>query len=177
MGESRVNRKEFWVDARRGCDGPMVLKVSTFDRQRCLHVGWADLQKGQTISMSNLEVIKNLYAAFARGDGPAVVGAMNTAIVWNEAEHSIYADRNPYVGPDAIGGGIFFRFATEWDGFQVVPEAFHDAGETIVATGRYHGTYKATGSVVDAQFAHLWTLKDGKVAAFQQYTDTTQPVR
>jgi uncharacterized protein len=43
-----------------------------------------------------------------------------------------------------------------------------------VVEGRYRGTVKATGMPVDAQFAHVWHLRDGKVVRFQQYTDTGQ---
>ncbi|HVC47794.1 MAG TPA: nuclear transport factor 2 family protein [Terracidiphilus sp.] len=129
------------------------------------------------MSQSNLEIIKNGYAAFARGDAPAVFAIMDPAIVWYEAENFPYADRNPYIGPAAIGEGIFQRLATEWDGFQVAPTEFLDAGDTIIATGRYTGAYKATGIAIDAQFAHHWKLRNGKIIAFQQYTDTAQAVR
>jgi ketosteroid isomerase-like protein len=119
-------------------------------------------------------VIQDIYAAFARGDGPAALALMDAAMVWNEAENFPYADRNPYVGPAAIGEGVFFRLATEWDGFQAVPAEFLDAGESVVALGRYRATHKATGKALDAQFAHIWRLRDGKATTFQQYTDTAQ---
>jgi ketosteroid isomerase-like protein len=43
-----------------------------------------------------------------------------------------------------------------------------------LSTLRYDGKVKKTGKLVDAQAAHLWTLKDGKITAFQQYADTKQ---
>jgi uncharacterized protein len=88
------------------------------------------------MSQSNGEIIRNLYAAMARGDGPAALAGMDTAIVWNEAENFPYADRNPYVGSAAVAEGVFFRLATEWDDFQVIPAEFLEAGETVVVTGR-----------------------------------------
>ncbi len=127
--------------------------------------------------MTNLELIEEVYAAFSRGDGPAVLGAMDAKVVWNEAENSLYADRNPYLGPQAVAEGIFTRFAVEWEAFQAIPAEFLDAGDTIVVRGRYYGTYKATEFAVDAQFAHFWSVRDGKVVAFQQFTDTSQPAR
>ncbi len=129
------------------------------------------------MSQSNLDIIKNGYAAFARGDAPAVLSAMDPGIVWYEAENFPYSDHNPYIGPAAVAEGVFLRLATEWDGFQVVPTEYLDAGDTIIATGRYTGTYKATGIAIDAQFAHHWKLRDGKIVGFQQYTDTAQAAR
>jgi ketosteroid isomerase-like protein len=125
----------------------------------------------------NVAVVKDLYAAFARGDGPGAFALMDPAIVWNEAEGFPYSDRNPYVGPAAIGEGVFFRLATEWDGFVAAPEKFLDAGESVVAMGRYTATHKGTGKALDAQFAHVFGLSDGKVVSFQQYTDTAQASR
>jgi uncharacterized protein len=129
------------------------------------------------MSETNVGLIQNLYAAFARGDGAAALAGMHATIVWNEAEGFPYADRNPYVGPAAVGEGVFFRLATEWDNFQAVPSELLDAGDTVVALGRYTATYKATGAPLDAQFAHVWRLRDGKVISFQQYTDTAQAAR
>jgi hypothetical protein len=39
------------------------------------------------------------------------------------------------------------------------------------ALGDYSGTYKATGRSVEAPFAHVWQLVDGKVVSFHTYTD------
>ena len=47
----------------------------------------------------------------------------------------------------------------------------------MISTGRYTGVYKAGGKSIDAQFAHFWTLRDGRVTRFQQYADTLQVAR
>jgi hypothetical protein len=126
------------------------------------------------VSQQNADLMKSLYAAFGRGDVPTVLGAMDPAIVWNEAEGFPYADKNPYVGPQAVLEGVFMRLGSEWDGFAVAVEEVHDAGDVVVATGRYGGAYKKTGTRIHAQFAHVWKLRGGKVVSFQQYTDTLQ---
>jgi ketosteroid isomerase-like protein len=129
------------------------------------------------MSHANVDTIRSAYEAFGRGDVPTVLGYLDPDIHWNEAEGFIYADGNPYVGPDAVLSGVFARLATEWDGFAVAAHAFHDAGDTVVTEGYYTGTYKATGTPVRSQFAHVWTFRDGKIAGFQQYTDTLQFTR
>jgi len=105
---------------------------------------------------------------------PFVIGILDPQIVWNEAENFVYADHSPYVGLDAVLTGLFARLGGEWDGFSAVPREIVDGGETVVALGRYGGTYKATGVKVDAQFVHVFKFRDGKIAKFQQYTDTAQ---
>jgi len=122
----------------------------------------------------NGTIVQSFYAAMGRGDIPAAFGLLAPDIVWNEAENFLYADKNPYVGMDAVLGGLFARLAAEWEGFSAVPESIIDGGDTVVALGRYGGVYKATGAKVNAQFVHVFWVKDGKVARFQQYTDTAQ---
>lgn len=126
------------------------------------------------MSQDNVKIVRSMYDAFGRGDVPSVLSVLDPQIEWLEAENFIYADRNPYIGPDAILEGVFMRLATEWDGFAVSPEEVLDAGETVVARGYYSGTYKKTGKKVRAQLAHFFTFRDGKVIKFQQYTDTAQ---
>ena len=129
------------------------------------------------MSQENVELVQAIYAAFGAGDVPGVVGRMSPEIVWNEAENFPYADRNPYLGPEAILTGVFARLGTDWEGFAAVPDEYLDAGDTVVVLGRYHGTFKATGEMLDAQLVHVWRLEDGKAVAFQQYTDTLQAAR
>jgi uncharacterized protein len=40
----------------------------------------------------DVEIVQNLYAAFAKGDVPAVLQKFDPKIVWNEAENFPYAD-------------------------------------------------------------------------------------
>lgn len=125
--------------------------------------------------MSNVALLKNLYAAFVRGEMPTVLGAMSPDIRWYQAESNPY---NPsgeaWVGPDTVLNNLFMKLGGEWDGFDVQPHAFHDAGDTVVVEARYKGIYKATGKKLDAQVCHIWDVKDGKVVRFQQYVDTKQ---
>ena len=122
----------------------------------------------------NSKTIEAFYAAMGRGDIPFMIGTLDPRIVWNEAENFVYADQSPYVGVDKLLSGLFARLVGEWDGFAAVPHEIVDGGETVVALGRYGGVYKATGVKVDAQFVHVFWFKDGKIATFQQYTDTAQ---
>lgn len=126
------------------------------------------------MSAENKQVIEGLYEAFGRGDVPSIIGALDPEIEWWEAENFIYADKNPYRGPQTVLMGVFGRIMNDWDGFTVTPEEVLDAGDTIVGRGHYAGKYRKTGRSVKAQFAHVFKMRDGKVVKFQQYTDTAQ---
>jgi ketosteroid isomerase-like protein len=127
--------------------------------------------------MSSADVVRKLYAAFETGDVPAVLGLMAPNIVWNEAENFLYADRNPYKGPQAILEGVFMRIGGDFENFAVKPEEIIESGDTVVMFGRYTGTFKATGKAINLQASHVWRVKDGKVTQFQQYVDTLAAAR
>lgn len=129
------------------------------------------------MSVENVAVVKGIYQAFGNGDVPAVVAALSPEIEWNEAENFPYSDGNPYRGPDAVLGGVFARIGGEWDGFAVEAEQFLDAGDTVIMTGRYTGTCKATGRSMNPQVAHFWTLSGGRAVRFQQLVDTLAVAR
>jgi len=126
------------------------------------------------MSHENVELIQSLYAAFAAGDVPTVIGAMDPGMVWNEAENFPYADGNPYIGPQAVLDGVFMRLGSEWDYWTLDVQEIISSGDVVIACGRYKAKNKETGRVIDAQFAHFWGLREGKLAKFQQYADTYQ---
>ena len=114
--------------------------------------------------------MQKVYDAFAKGDIPSVLGFLTPDSEWTEAEGFPYG--GTYRGPRAVLEGVFMRLGSEWNGFAAVPDEFIDGGDTIVALGKYSGTYKKTGKSFQANFAHVWKLKDGKAVRFVQYVDT-----
>lgn len=130
-------------------------------------------QLGLISDPNNVTLIDNLYKAFAVGDIPTVLGGMDAKIFWNEAEGNAYADGNPYIGPDAVLNGVFARIGADHEYFKLADIHLHEMSDNqVLATLRYDAKVKKNGADYNAQVAHLWTLKDGKVVGFQQYVDT-----
>ncbi len=154
---------------RMSPDGRIAEEQDFFDNMALLS------QLGVVSAPGNVAVVDGLYQAFAKGDIPGALGAMDANIVWNEAEGFPYADRNPYEGPDAVLNGVFARIGAEWEYWNLTNIQLHEMSNNMVlATLRYEAKHKATGKTINSQTAHLWTLKDGKIVAFQQFTDTKQ---
>ena len=124
---------------------------------------------------TNVAIIQGIYSDFATGNVPGVLGVLDAKVEWNEAESFIYGDNKPFIGPDAVVNGVFAKIGAEWDGFTIANlQVLGMDNGMVLATGRYQAKYKKNGVALDAQMAHLWTLKDGKIIKFQQYTDTKQ---
>lgn len=73
--------------------------------------------------------------------------------------------------------GVSARCGGEWEGFGVDMLKLKDAGDTVVASGRYRGIWRVTGRPMNPQVVHIWTMKDGKAVAFQQHVDTLHVAR
>jgi ketosteroid isomerase-like protein len=115
---------------------------------------------------ANLELIKSTYLL-----GPAaLIPALAPDVEWTEAAGFPYG--GTYRGVDEIVQNVFARLGSEWEGFKADVENFHDAGDVIIATGFYRGTYRKTNRPMEASFAHVLTLKDGKIVRFVQYVDS-----
>ncbi|HEY5687604.1 MAG TPA: ester cyclase [Yeosuana sp.] len=130
-------------------------------------------QLGILSNPENVGIIDGLYHAFGAGEIPNVLAALDANVIWNEAEGNAYADGNPYIGPEAVLNGVFARVGADHEYFNLANIELHDmSNNQVLATLRYQGKLKKNGVIFDVQAAHLWTLKDGKVVAFQQYVDT-----
>ena len=120
------------------------------------------------------QTVKRFYRLYAIKDIPSTMGLFDPQVEMHPAENFIYARGKPYIGPEEIRSNIFTRVDADWDGFTATTEEILGAGEVVIARGRYRGTFKATGTAIDAEFVHVFRFKNGKIAMWQSYTDTAQ---
>lgn len=118
----------------------------------------------------NLELIRATYEGSSADNGRNLLAALAPDASWTEAAGFPYA--GTYVGAEAIIAGVFQRLATEWIGYKAEVHTYLADGDRVAAFGVYSGTYKATGNAMSATFAHLYLIKDGKIATMQQYVDS-----
>ncbi len=123
-------------------------------------------------TQTNKEIVENIYASFATGDIPAVLGTMADDVRWTEAEG--FPLTGTFVGPQAVLEGVFMRLGEIGDDFGVAPEQFVAEGDTIVTLGNYTWKNKSSGQPASVKMAHVWTMDGGKVVAFQQHVDTAR---
>lgn len=126
------------------------------------------------MSQQNIDLVRRGYDAFGRGDMPGVFSLMDERIEFILANDSPYGERGPLVGQQQITEGLFARLAAEWDGFTVKPATLRAGEDFVLAEGRHGGTHKATGRVNDAEFAHIWTVRNGKLTRMKEYTNTAR---
>ena len=124
------------------------------------------------MSEENVNLLRQGYEAFNRGDIDAVMGLMDPEIEWQEPDVEGSPVRGTHHGPEAVANNVFGTVPEHWDEFQAVPEEFLDAGEHVIVLGHFHATGKATGKTIDAPYAHVWKVRDGKGVYHRNYVDT-----
>ena len=120
------------------------------------------------MSQQSVDLVRSAYEAFGRGD-TETVGSLLAETEWHEAEGMPYG--GTYTGAEAIFGNVFGPISQDVEGFTARPDEILDAGEEkVVSLGRYGG--RGGNGPVDVPYAHVWTVRDGKIVRFDQYTDT-----
>jgi len=122
------------------------------------------------MTMNNVDFVKSVYAAFAVGDVPKVLGAMHPAIQWTETAGFKYG--GIFRSPEAVLQNVFARLQGDFESFSIDVERLIDAGNVVVMQGHYVGKGKATGKTVRAAVAHILEIVDGKIVRFDQYVDS-----
>jgi len=75
-----------------------------------------------TATTTPLDAVRSGYAAFARGDVPAVLGLLDPRVEGTEAAGFPYP--GTFVGPEAVLHGVFMKLGTEWEGWSAVLQPF-----------------------------------------------------
>jgi uncharacterized protein len=122
---------------------------------------------------SPVDVVMRLYSAHETRAEDDRASVLSPDLVWFQAESHPYAGEGPY-SRDEVLTNVVARLNVEWDRFDVEVEEVLAAGERVVVTARYKGTYLATGRSIDAQAVCIYTVRDDAIVRFQQYMDTAQ---
>ena len=120
----------------------------------------------------NTKVIQEAYAAFGRGDAPAILERIDDNVVW----HGVYGANAtvPTSGERRGKAAVaeFFKQVAEHVQFsRFEPKEFVAGGDKVVALGHYTATTPVGGSF-DSDFAMVFTLKNGKVVRFQEFSNS-----
>jgi len=74
---------------------------------------------------------------------------------------------------EGAGGARTFlgAWTDAWENWELEVDALHDGGDRVVALMRQHGRSKTAGMPVEMSFAMVWTVRDGKEARMDMYSD------
>jgi uncharacterized protein len=120
---------------------------------------------------ANLQIVRGLYEAFGRRDMPAILAMLAEDVEWGEPANPF----NP-AGGTRRGHAGFLEWATigrQAEEILVldIRRMLADA-DSVAVVGFMRCRAIATGREYESDFVHLVTIRDGKVAKFQEFFDT-----
>lgn len=121
--------------------------------------------------MEPVEVVKQCYEAFARGDIQALLRRVSPDVSWIDPG---FPDV-PYAGVRCGHAGVAdyvrsLRTHVEFSSFE--PKQFVASGAEVVVFGECSGTDRHAGGRFRSDWAMRWRVEDGLVTVYQSYMDT-----
>jgi len=129
----------------------------------------------ETQTSANVQTITRWYEANRAGDRAAMAALCAPDVKWEITPG--FPHSGTFVGMESIFAALFAPLLQDFDEWQSIPETLLDAGDEVIGLGYYQARAKITRKNVTAAFAHVWTVKDGKVTRLRQYADTVQLAR
>ena len=124
------------------------------------------------MSQHNAEIVRRGYERFA-ATGDFISMPTTADFVWDMSKFRGWPEEQIYEGVEGVHA--FQRsWLAAWDDWELEVEAFHDAGDKVVAIVRQRGKSKTSGLPVDMAFGQVWTLHDGKSARMEMYADPAE---
>lgn len=120
--------------------------------------------------------LRTAYEGFGVRDLPAVLSVMDPEIEWDATD--ALAHTGMYHGHEGVTEYIE-SLAGVWTEFQLNPEQFTESGDAahVMVLGSVKGVLAANGQAVEARFAHVLQLEDGKVTRLKVCLDREAALR
>ena len=122
------------------------------------------------MSQPNIEIAKNCYAAFRRGEIPAILSALTDDVEWI-TPGKVNPTSGNRKGPAQVAN-FFEVVGNTWDFTAFEPREFVASGDTVVALGSYAAFARSTKKPTASEWVMVWKFRDGKVSYFREFTDT-----
>lgn len=125
--------------------------------------------------MSNLETVQSIYAAFGRGDVPAILARLSEEVEW---EYGASITGVPWLEPrrgrDAVAG--FFEALQDLEFRHFEPKTLLEDGDVVVSLIDVELVVRSTGRTIrEEDEVHVWRFDgEGRVARFCHRVDSHQ---
>jgi uncharacterized protein len=114
----------------------------------------------------NVEILRDAYEALNDGDIERALAVLDEDAEWSE--HSDLPEAGTYRGRDAIRT-FLESFLESWQDFDQEMEELITGGPCVLIMLRSRQRGKGSGVAVEAQYAHLWTMEDGRGVRVDAY--------
>jgi len=119
----------------------------------------------------NIAIVQQAYANFESGDINALLALLSDDVQWQLPEIANIPFAGKRQGHEQVGQ-FFASLGALQDVLEFTPQSFTAQNDKVAVQGQYRWRVKATGREYGADWAHVFTIRDGKVVNFHEYTDS-----
>jgi uncharacterized protein len=123
----------------------------------------------------NIDTIRRGYEAFGLGDIRSLLDLMDPQVTWTTPGPADMPTAGKRVGPAAVA-----EFFAALDSIMQITrfeaKEFLAHGDKVVVLGEDTGVIKGTETSIEFRWAHVFTLRDGKIVSFEEFGDTSAHV-
>lgn len=121
---------------------------------------------------ANKDLVKKLYDAFSRGDIQMILDHVTDDTVWTMCgPAATLPQAGCHIGRAGVGQ-FFQSLADTQTDMKLVTNEYIAEGDRVVTIGTYAATVKTTGERAETPAVHVFRIRDGRIAAFDDYLDT-----
>jgi ketosteroid isomerase-like protein len=120
----------------------------------------------------NLEVVRNVYAAFGRGDLEGLLALLDPQVSWRTPGPPDLPTAGLRRGHDEVRH-FFGVLLNTFDIQEFRPADFLAQGDKVVVLGTSREGPKGTGRLVDFRWVHVFRLRGGKIVEFEEPADVS----
>lgn len=127
-------------------------------------------------SQANKQLVMQGYQKFQNRDIPGLLELFADDIVWIGAKTEELPFAGEYHGKNEVGQ-YFAQLDQAQEAQLFEPRDFIAEGDRVVVTGQSRWTVRSTGQTYDNPWVHVFTVRNGKVARFEQFNDTAAALK
>jgi uncharacterized protein len=123
------------------------------------------------VGRSDIDVVKEVFAAFAARDAERVVAALDPDVVFIAVTGGILGRTEPYRGHEGLRE--YFRDVERvWDELILSPREFEEVGDAILVTGRVSA--RSPARTISGSTGWVWRVRDGLVVYVRVYASAAE---
>jgi ketosteroid isomerase-like protein len=119
------------------------------------------------MSQENLEVVRELFAAFDSQDWAVALGFFDPAVEWSAAGLGTHR------GPEGVVSSLAEWFEP-WKEHEVEAEEFAEAGDQVLVVVRLTGRGASSNMEIDQRFFQLYSVGNGKITRMVEFVTREQ---
>ena len=114
------------------------------------------------MSQENVEIVREAWDAYSRGDYDRIAGFHDPHIV------VVTLEEGALFGNNAVLAN-YERWNEAWEGAETTLEEVIGHGDRVFVAARFHARGRASGVEVETRLYELYTVRDGKVLRIDEY--------